>query len=137
MKKINEYHRLIAEIIEIDLEADSIADSRRILAELNERELILKELKKSVQKDIKGIERDFLAKMHKINMDYAGGKSPGVISRVRRKSKVKEMKKLEKKRDESMEDYQEVRYILDDILLQIEEAKEPLNNYIKNKLFGV
>jgi len=135
--KIKDYHKLIAEIIEIDLEADSIADSRRILAELNEREMILKEIKKSIRRDIQSIEHDFLEKMHKINMDYAGGRSPGVISRVRGKSKAKEMKKLEKKRDESLEAYEEVKYTVDDIILQIEEAKEPLNNYIKNKLFGV
>ncbi len=135
--KIKDYHKLIEEIIEIDLEADSIADSRRILAELNEREMILKEIKKSIRRDIQSIEHDFLEKMHKINMDYAGGRSPGVISRVRGKSKAKELKKLEKKREESLEAYEEVNYTVDDIILQIEEAKEPLNNYIKNKLFGV
>ena len=134
--KIKEYHKMIQEIADIDLEADSIADSRRILAELNEREKILVELKKSVKRDIKLIERDFLEKKHKINIDYAAGRSPGVISRVWGKSKVKELKKLQEKHDESLESYYAMRYILDDLSLQIQEAKEPLNNYIKGRLGG-
>lgn len=135
--RIKDYHIAIDEISNIDLEADSIADSRRILAELNEREMILKELKKSIRKDIKNMKLDFLERKHKINVDYAGGRSPGIVSKVRRKSKVKELKKLEKQRYESLESYYDVKYMVDDLLIQIQEAKEPLNNYIKNRLFGV
>jgi hypothetical protein len=135
--RIKDYNIAIDEISTIDLEADSIADSRRILAELNEREMILKELKKSIRKDIKSMELDFLEKKHKINADYAGGRSPGIVSKVRRKSKIKELKKLEKQRNESLESYYDVKYILDDLLIQIQDAKEPLNKYIKNRLFGV
>ncbi|MDO5835419.1 MAG: hypothetical protein Q4P17_02835 [Methanobacterium sp.] len=135
--KIKDYHTLIDEISTIDLEADSIADSRRILAELNEREMILKDLKKRILNDIKTIELEFLERKQKINMNYADGRSPGIVSRVRGKSKVKELKKLEKKRYESLESYYDVKYVIDDLLVQIQEAKEPLNNYIKKRLFGV
>jgi len=135
--RIKDYHIAIDEISTIDLEADSIADSRRILAELNEREMILKELKRSIRKDIKSMELDFLERKHKINEDYAGGRSPGIVSKVRRKSKIKELKKLEKQRNESLESYYDVKYILDDLFIQIQDAKEPLNKYIKNRLFGV
>ena len=135
--KIKDYYTLIDEISIIDLEADSIADSRRILAELNEREMILKDLKKRILNDIKNIELEFLQRKQKINMDYADGRSPGIVSRVRGKSKIKELKKLEKKRYESLELYYDVQYMIDDLLLQVQEAKEPLNNYIKERLFGV
>ena len=135
--KIKDYYILIDEISTIDLEADSIADSRRILAELNEREMILKDLKKRIRNDIKSIELEFLERKQKINMDYADGRSAGIVSRVRRKSKVKEMKKLEKQRYESLESYHDVKYMIDDLLVQVQEAKEPLNNYIKKRLFGV
>jgi hypothetical protein len=135
--KIKDYYTLIDEISIIDLEADSIADSRRILAELNEREMILKDLKKRILNDIKNIELEFLQRKQKINMDYADGRSPGIVSRVRGKSKIKELKKLEKKRYESLELYYDVQYMIDDLLLQIQEAKEPLNNYIKERLFRV
>lgn len=134
--KDKDYYKLIYEIADIDLEADSIADSRRILAEINEREVLLKELKKRVNTDIKNLEREYLEKKHKVNVDYAGGRSPGVMSRVRGKSKIKELKKLQKKHDQSIESYHEIKYILDDLLLQIQEAKEPLNNYIKSRLGG-
>ncbi len=60
--KIKEYQKLIQELSDIDLEANSIADSRRILAELNERENIVAELIKRVKKDIQNIELDFLEK---------------------------------------------------------------------------
>jgi len=86
---LKDYLLLIEEISSIDLEANSIADSRRILAELNERERILNELKKSIKSDIKHVERNFLEKRRKINQDYANGRSPGIVSRVRGKSKVK------------------------------------------------
>jgi len=135
--KIKDYYILIDEISTIDLEADSIADSRRILAELNEREMILKDLKKRIRNDIKSIELEFLERKQKINMDYADGRSPGIVSRVRRKSKVKELKKLEKKRYESLESFYDVKYMVDDLLVQIQDAKEPLNDYIKKRLFGV
>jgi len=135
--KIKDYHTLIDEISIIDLEADSIADSRRILAELNEREMILKDLKKRILNDIKNIELEFLERKQKINMDYADGRSPGIVSRVRGKSKIKELKKLEKKRYESLELYYDVQYMIDDLLVQVQEAKEPLNDYIKKRLFGV
>jgi len=135
--KIIDYYTLIDEISIIDLEADSIADSRRILAELNEREMILKDLKKRIRNDIKNIELEFLERKQKINMDYADGRSPGIVSRVRGKSKIKELKKLEKKRYESLESYHDVKYMIDDLLVQVQEAKEPLNNYIKKRLFGV
>ena len=134
--KDKDYYKLIYEIADIDLEADSIADSRRILAEINEREVLLTELKKRVNMDIKNLEREYLEKKHKVNVDYAGGRSPGVMSRVRGKSKIKELKKLQKKHDQSIESYHEIKYILDDLLLQIQEAKEPLNNYIKSRLGG-
>lgn len=134
--EIKDYYKLIQEITDIDLEADSIADSRRILAEINEREMILKELKKRIKNDIKNIERGYLDQKHKINVDYAGGRSPGVVSRVRGKSRVKELKKLQEKHDESLESYREIKYILDDLFIQIQEAKEPLNNYIKGRLSG-
>ena len=135
--KIKDYYALIDEISIIDLEADSIADSRRILAELNEREMILKDLQKSIRNDIRNIELEFLERKQKINMDYADGRSPGIVSRVRGKSKIKELKKLERKRYESLELYHEVKYMIDDLLVQVQEAKEPLNNYIKKRLFGV
>jgi hypothetical protein len=135
--KINDYHEIIQDIYDINLEADSIADSRRILAELTEKEMILKDLKKSVRRDIKNIQMSYLERKRQINLDYSGGRSPGVVSRVRGKSKIKELKKLEEKHDESVESYEEVKFLVDDLLLQIEKAKEPLNKYIKNRLFGV
>jgi len=135
--KIKEYQKLIQEISDIELEAYSIAESRRILAELNERERILAELKKRIKKDIQNMELDFLEKKHKINVDYADGRSAGVISRVRGKSKVKELKKLQEKYDESLESYYAMRYILDELSLQMKKAKDPLNNYIKGRLGGL
>ncbi|HII83951.1 MAG TPA: hypothetical protein HA271_03725 [Methanobacterium subterraneum] len=135
--KIKDYHTLIDEISTIDLEADSIADSRRILAELNQREMILKDLKKRILNDIQNIKLEFMEMKQKINMDFAEGRSPGIVSRVRGKSKVKELKKLEKKRYETLESYYDVKYVIDDLLVQIQEAKEPLNDYIKKRLFGV
>jgi hypothetical protein len=71
--KDKDYYKLIYEIADIDLEADSIADSRRILAEINEREVLLNELTKRVNMDIKNLEREYLEKKHKVNIDYAGG----------------------------------------------------------------
>lgn len=137
MMKIKDYQIIIQEMYNTNIEADSIADSRKILVELTEKEMILKDLNNKVSRDIKNIERDFLEKKRQINIDYAGGRTPGVVSRVRGKSKIKELKKLEKKHEETLQSYREVKYLIDDLLLQIEDAKGPLNNYIKNKLFGV
>ena len=48
-----DYHKLLAEIIDIDTEISSIADSRRLLVEINEREAILIKLKEGIVKDIR------------------------------------------------------------------------------------
>lgn len=133
---LKDYLLLIEEISSIDLEANSIADSRRILVELNERERILNKLRKSIKSDIKHVERDFLEKRRKINQDYANGRSLGIVSRVRGKSKLKELKKLEVEHVTTVQSYHEVKYMIDDLLLQVMDAKKPLNNYIKTRLGG-
>ncbi len=40
------YHKLLNEIVDINIEISSIADSRRLIVELNERESILIKLRK-------------------------------------------------------------------------------------------
>ena len=58
---INEdYHKLLIEIININIEVTSIADSRRLITELNERESILIKLKENIVKDIRVAESNFL-----------------------------------------------------------------------------
>ena len=66
------------------------------------------------------LKRDFLDKRRKINQDYANGRSPGIVSRVRGKSKVKELKKLEVEHVTTVQSYQEVK---DELIKEIAQLE--------------
>ncbi len=69
---INEdYHKLLIEIININIEVTSIADSRRLITELNERESILLKLKENILTDIRRAESNFLKDKAAIRKKYS------------------------------------------------------------------
>lgn len=134
MRKVDEYYDLITKIGYIDLEASSIADSRRIISELNEREQALLEIKKSLIRDIRNFEAYCLEERMKIREKYTSGKGAGIIGKVKGNSMSKEIRKLELGKKERIEAYLELKYMVDELLLEMEKARGPLNNYLKRRL---
>ncbi len=75
---VEDYHKLIAEIIDIDTEISSIADSRRLLVEINERESILIKLKESVVRDIRTAESNYIKRKAFLREKYSMNQKTGI-----------------------------------------------------------
>ncbi len=133
-----EYHKLLAEIIDIDTEISSIADSRRLLVEINEREAVLIKLKEGIVRDILTSESDYIKRKAFLRKKYDMNQKNGITHVIRGSSKsklIKELKKLESKSNKNIDDLKEIKYIIYDLLIQFNSMKEPLNKSIKAR-FG-
>ena len=136
---INEdYHKLLTEIIDINIEVTSIADSRRLLVELNERESILKKLKENILRDIRSAESNFLKDKAAVRKKYSMNQRSGLTGMIRGypKSKlIKELKQLDNSSKTNIEGLKELRYMIDDLIVQFENLKDPVNKSMRNR-FG-
>lgn len=133
-----EYHKLFAEIININTEIVSIADSRRLLVEINERETILIKLKEGIVRDIRTAESDYIKRKAFLRKKYNMNQKKGITNMILGSSKnklIKELKKLESKSNKDIDELKEIKYIIDDLLLQFNSMKGPLNKSIKER-FG-
>jgi hypothetical protein len=136
---INEdYHKLLTEIIDINIEVTSIADSRRLLVELNERESILIKLKENILRDIRSAESNFLKDKAAVRKKYSMNQRSGLTGMIRGypKSKlIKELKQLDNSSKTNIEGLKELRYMIDDLIVQFENLKDPVNKSMRNR-FG-
>lgn len=135
---VEDYHKLIEEIVDIDTEISSIADSRRLLVELSEREAILLKLKESIVKDIRSAESNFLRDKSSLRNKYSMNQKTGITGMIRGSPKsklIKELKRLESRSNNNIEGLKEIRYLINDLLLQFNEMKGPVNKSIRDR-FG-
>jgi tRNA U34 5-carboxymethylaminomethyl modifying GTPase MnmE/TrmE len=106
-----EYPKLLAEIIDIDTEISSIADSRRLLVEINEREAVLIKLKEGIVRDIRTSESDYIKRKAFLRKKYDMNQKNGITNVIRGSSKsklIKELKKLESKSNKNIDDLKEL-----------------------------
>jgi type III secretory pathway component EscV len=135
---VEDYHKLIEEIVDIDTEVSSIADSRRLLVELSEREAILLKLKESIVKDIRSAESNFLRDKSSLRNKYSMNQKTGITGMIRGSPKsklIKELKRLESRSNNNIEGLKEIRYLINELLLQFNEMKGPVNKSIRDR-FG-
>lgn len=136
---INEdYHKLLTEIIDINVDVTSIADSRRLIIELNERESILVKLKENILRDIRTAESNFLKDKATIRKKYSMKQKSGLSGMIRGNSKNKlitELKQLDSTSKTNIEDLKEIRYMIDDLIVQFGNLKDPVNKSMRNR-FG-
>jgi type III secretory pathway component EscV len=133
-----EYHKLLTEIVDINIEISSIADSRRLIVELNERESILIKLRENVVKDIRVAESNFLNEKTAIRNKYSRNQKSGITGLIRGSSKsrlIKELKQLDSRSKTEIEGLKEIRYLIDDLMVQFNELKDPVNRSMKER-FG-
>ena len=133
---VKDYHDILVEIADIDIEVSSIADSRRLLAELNEREEALMQLKKSVIGDMRSIESDHLKKKRMI-MDKYQQQNSGILGVFRGSNKsrrIKALKRLDTDNQGKIDSYSEIKYMIDDLMGQLDNMKGSMNDFIKEKL---
>ena len=135
---VEDYHKLIDEIVDIDTEVSSIADSRRLLVELSEREAILIKLKEGIVKDIRLAESNFLKDKAYLRNKHSMDQKTGITGRLRGSPKsklIKELKRLESRSNKNIEGLKEIRYLINDLLLQFNAMKGPVNKSIRDR-FG-
>jgi len=135
---IDDYHNLIVEITDIEIEASSIAESRQILTELKKREKILIELRKLISDDIRSIELEYLKERRLIIEKYSpNNNNSGFLNILNRgsprKNRTKEMKKFDKKKESQLDPYYNLKYQIDHLLEQIKEAKIAQSDYMKER----
>ena len=137
---VKEYYTILSEITDIDMEVSSIADSRRLMSELKEIEETLHKLKKSVEWDIKQVKSDHAYNKRLIIDKYAGkSQKSGIKSVLRsspRKKMMQELKRLGMEKNEKIQEYQELQRIIEDLILEVETKKQPVNEFIRNRLFN-
>ena len=132
------YHKLLNEIVDINIEISSIADSRRLIVELNERESILIKLKENIVRDIRVVESNFLKEKADIRKMYSMNRKTGIIGMLKGSSKsklIKELKQLDSRYKTNIEDLKEVRYLIDDLIIQFNQLKDPINKSVRER-FG-
>ena len=136
---INEdYHKLLTEIIDINVEVTSIVDSRRLILELNERESILLKLKENILRDIRMAESNFLKDKAAVRKKYSMNQKSGFTDIIRGRSKnklIRELKQLDSSSKTNIGDLKELRYMIDDLIVQFENLKDHVNKSMRNK-FG-
>lgn len=135
---IEDYHKIIAEIVEIDIEVNSIAESRRLLSEINEREDILLKLKENIRHDIRKTESNFLKEKSAIRDKYSMKQTNGITGMIRgspKKKLIKELKNLESRSKNDIEELKDIKSIIDDLLVQFNDIKVPLNQSMRQR-FG-
>ena len=107
------------------------------MAELNESEDILMQIKEGVRKDMRSVESEYLRRRALIRSKYAPDGSSGFINSLKGpfgKTRVKELKDLENERKNSIESYHEIRYMVEDLLVQIDEIKNSVKNMMREML---
>jgi hypothetical protein len=135
---IDYYYKTIGELVEIDAEANSIAESRRLISEINERETILLKLKEEVRRDIRSMESNFLKEKAKLRTKYSMKQNSGLTSFITgspKKKLIKELKSLETQSNRDIEELKHIRYVIDDLLIQFNDLREPLNSSMR-AMFG-
>ena len=83
-------------------------------------------------------ESDYIKRKAFLREKYDMNQKNGITNIIRGSSKsklIKELKKLESKSNKNIEDLKEIKYIIDDLLIQFNSMKEPLNKSIKAR-FG-
>ncbi len=132
--KAHDYEKEIQKIIDINMEVSSLADCRRTMAELNERETILVQIKNSIKHEMRKVEKDYLKNRALVRDKYSNDSFLNSLKGTFGKTRAKELKELDQIRNEKIESYDEIEYMVDDLLVQIHEIQDSLKIKMKEML---
>jgi len=135
--KEQDYNTELEKIHDFEIEITSIADCRRLMAELNEQEDILKKIKKNVKIDIRNVKSTYLNDRANIRQKYDSNKTPSLMESLKGPfgpNRYKEMKKLDTKRSETLDYLNEVQVIAENLLDQTEDIKKNVQEIIREML---
>lgn len=134
--EIKEYQRIIDDIVDIELDFDSIGSSRRSSVELQQKQNELKRLKRQINKDIKSLQSFYLRERVEIGRKYDSrqelSNTDKLLHRSKSKTRIKKMRKLEHEKEKVIGEYKDMQYIIEDLLNQIEDIQGNLKHNIKS-----
>jgi hypothetical protein len=131
-----DYLKELDKIYDFEIEINSLGDCRRIMATLNEQEDVLKKINRSVKYDIRMVESRYLKKRAYIRDKYSD-KQAGLLDSLGgpfSSSRVKDMKKLEDERNNSLEFFYEIKFTAENLLKQTEEIRDNVQQIMKELL---
>lgn len=138
---IDDYNKIINDLIDFEIEMSSIAESRKTLLKLQEKREILLKMKKQINKDIRSVEVNYLTMRTSIRQEFSSEN----LDNSRRKKflkgnnsparmRAKAMKKLESDRKGKIESYTDIKFTIDDLVEQIEEVMVEVYGCMKSFL---
>ena len=136
MKSID-YTAELDKIYDFEVEINSIADCRKVMAELNEQEDMLKKIKMKIKIDITQVNSNYLNERANIREKYDSNRTPSLKESLKGpfgSNRFKDMKKLEAKRTDSLDYLNEVQVITENLLEQTQEIKEDVQEIIREIL---
>lgn len=132
----NDYYKRIMELADLEVEAKTIAESRMILEELEEREEELKDLHLELKRDIRYMEAVYIKRKREINQVF--NQNQDILPKKRfgkkKESRVTVLKKLEKEKQEVLDPYYEVLAMAEQLLREMNGAKKPLQDFVIDKM---
>jgi hypothetical protein len=132
----NDYYKRIMELADLEVEAKTIAESRMILEELEEREEELKDLHLELKRDIRYMEAVYIKRKRELNQVF--NQNQDVLPKKRfgkkKESRVTVLKKLEKEKQEVLDPYYEMRAMAEQLLREMNDAKKPLQDFVIDKM---
>ncbi len=136
LMEANDYYKQIMELADLDVEPKSIPESRIMLEELEEREEKLKNLHLELKRDIRYMEAVYIKRKGELNQAF--NQNQDIIPKKRfgkkKESRVTVLKRLEKEKQEILEPYYQVRAMAEQLLMEMNDAKKPLEDFVTNKM---
>jgi hypothetical protein len=119
------------EIEGLEIDVSSIRNAMEVLNSLEEYEKILKKIRYNIRGDVRNIRLDYLKKLQ----DIENPKQKGFLGRKKSKEKIlKEKKALKKDRDLEIAAYDIVENMIDNYLVQIEDARDYIRHSIEKRV---
>lgn len=134
--KIKEYQQIINELVDIEIDVDTIGSSRRSSVELQEKQNELKRLKRQIDKDIKSLQIFYLKERSDIGRKYDSrqelSNKDKLFHRSKTSSRVKKMRQLDKEKNRVIGEYKDMQFVIEDLINQIDDIQGSLQLNLKS-----
>lgn len=114
----------------LEIKPESLIEATSMLIEIKEYQKILLQIKYNVRIDSRKISKEYITKIDELNEHIKETKN----SERKSKKNKEAQKKLLKEREEKLAPYDGLDIIIDGYIVQIEDSKMFLRDFIKNKV---
>lgn len=114
----------------LEIKPNSLIDATSMLIELKEYQKILQQIKYNVRIDARKISKEYISKIDELNEQIKETKK----SERKAKKNKEAQKKLLKEREDKLAPYDGLDILIDGYLVQIEDSKILLRDFIKKQV---